>query len=139
MKEIVAIIRRDKLSETRMALEDAGLGEMTVHTVNGRGRQGGTLMTEIDPEVPAEFDAVSRITRYPTPAAYALSHSLTRPVFWIPKRMIQVVVPDDKASLVIRAIMSVNRSGRFGDGRIFVCPIEETVRIRTGERGEDSC
>lgn len=136
MKEVMAVIRRDKIAPTRKALEDIGLGAMTIHSVNGRGRHGGTPITEIDPSIPAEFDAVSKITRHMTPASYALVHSLARPVFWIPKRMVQVVVPDGKVGAVVEAIMGANRTGYYGDGRIFVSPIEEAVQIRTGEKGD---
>ncbi len=134
----MAMIRRDKLSETKKALEAIGLGAMTIQTVNGRGLQGGNMMTDIDPVIPESFDSVSKITSSLTPAHYALAHSLTRPVFWIPKRMIQVLVPDTKSDLAIKAIMEANRTGKMGDGKIFVIPVEETVRVRTGQRGPSS-
>ena len=95
-------------------------------------------MTDLDREVPAEYDAVSKITRNLTPASFALVHSLTRPVFWIPKRMLQIVLPSSMKNEVVDMIMSVNRSGWMGDGKIFVSPIDESLRIRTGERGVDS-
>ncbi|MCL5284654.1 MAG: P-II family nitrogen regulator [Nitrospirae bacterium] len=136
--EITAVIRRDKVAPTMRGLEALGLGSMTITTVSGRGLQGGNVMTDLDREVPAEYDAVSKITRNLTPASFALAHSLTRPVFWIPKRMIQIVIPSGMKAEVVDMIMSVNRTGWMGDGKIFVSPIEESVRIRTGERGPES-
>ncbi len=133
--EITAIIRRDKVAPTMRALEAIGLGSMTITTVSGRGLQGGNVMTDIDREVPAEYESVSKITRHLTPASFALVHSLTRPVFWIPKRMLQIVVPSGMKNEVVDMIMSVNRTGWMGDGKIFVSPLEESLRIRTGERG----
>ena len=133
--EITAIIRRDKVAPTMRALDAIGLGSMTITTVSGRGLQGGNVMTDIDREVPAEYESVSKITRNLTPASFALTHSLTRPVFWIPKRMIQIVIPSAMKDEVVDLIMSVNRSGWMGDGKIFVSPLEDSLRIRTGERG----
>jgi nitrogen regulatory protein PII 2 len=133
--EITAIIRRDKVAPTMRALDAIGLGSMTITTVSGRGLQGGNVMTDIDREVPAEYESVSKITRHLTPASFALVHSLTRPVFWIPKRMIQIVIPSAMKEDVIDLIMSVNRTGWMGDGKVFVSPLEESLRIRTGERG----
>ncbi len=138
MVEVTAIIRRDKVAPTMKALDAMGLGAMTITTVSGRGLQGGNVMTDLDREVPAEYDAVSKITRNLTPASFALVHSLTRPVFWIPKRMLQIVLPSSMKNEVVDMIMSVNRSGWMGDGKIFVSPIDESLRIRTGERGVDS-
>jgi nitrogen regulatory protein PII 2 len=133
--EITAIIRRDKVAPTMRALDALGLGSMTITTVSGRGRQGGNIMTDIDREIPAEYESVSKITRALTPASFALEHSLTRPVFWIPKRMLQIVIPSAMKDDVVDVIMSVNRSGWMGDGKVFVSPLEESLRIRTGERG----
>ncbi len=133
--EITAIIRRDKVAPTMRALDAIGLGSMTITTVSGRGLQGGNVMTDIDREVPAEYESVSKITRNLTPASFALVHSLTRPVFWIPKRMLQIIVPSAMKDEVIDLIMSVNRTGWMGDGKVFVSPLEESLRIRTGERG----
>ena len=133
--EITAIIRRDKVAPTMRALDAIGLGSMTITTVSGRGLQGGNVMTDIDREVPAEYESVSKITRNLTPASFALGHSLTRPVFWIPKRMLQVVIPSAMKDEVVDLIMSLNRTGWMGDGKVFVSPLEESLRIRTGERG----
>ena len=136
--EITAVIRRDKVAPTMRALDNLGLGSMTIATVSGRGRQGGTILTDIDREVPAEYESVSKITKHLTPASFALSHSLTRPVFWVPKRMLTIVVPSPMKDDVVDLIVSTNKTGWMGDGKIFVSPIEESLRIRTGERGTSS-
>ena len=57
---------------------------------------------------------------------------------YVPKRMLTMVVSDDKVGEVIETIMETNRTGMIGDGRIFVCPVKEAIRIRTGERGEEA-
>ena len=57
---------------------------------------------------------------------------------YIPKRMLTMVVPDDRVGQVIETIMETNRTGMIGDGRIFVCPVKEVIRIRTGERGKEA-
>ena len=108
--EIMAIIRRDKVGPTMRGLDAMGLGAMTLTTVNGRGLQGGNVMTDIDREVPAEYESVSKITKHLTPASFALSHSLTRPVFWIPKRMLQIIVPTPMKTEVIDLIMTLGSS-----------------------------
>ena len=136
--EITAVIRRDKVAPTMRALESIGLGSMTISTVSGRGLQGGNVMTDIDREIPAEYESVSRIMSHLTPASFALAHSLTRPVFWIPKRMLTMVIPSSMKDEVVDLIMSVNRTGWMGDGKIFVSPLEESLRIRTGERNMES-
>ena len=57
---------------------------------------------------------------------------------YLPKRMLSVVVEDEFVAAVVAVITRVNRTGNIGDGRIFVCPVEESIRIRTGERGEEA-
>lgn len=133
MKEVMAIIRRDKVPATRAALDALGFSGMTIYTVEGRGKQKG-LIQEIDPELPAELDTGVRLVE--TPSAYAREHTLTKVVRFIPKRQIRVVVPDEAVDRVVRAIIRVNQTGYPGDGKIFVTPVEEVVRVRTGERGQ---
>jgi nitrogen regulatory protein PII 2 len=55
---------------------------------------------------------------------------------YVPKRLVSLIVPDEDADLVVKAIIKVNQTNQFGDGRVFVCPIENVVRIRTDEEGE---
>lgn len=133
MKEITAIVRRDKVPATRLALEALGFPAMTLYTVEGRGKQKGVIQ-EIDPALPPEYDTGVRLV--PTPARYAREHPLSRVVRYVPKRMIQLLVPDEAVEAVVQAVIRVNRTGYPGDGKIFVAPVEEAVRVRTGERGE---
>ncbi|HIO41406.1 MAG TPA: P-II family nitrogen regulator [Aquifex sp.] len=109
MKKIEAIIKPFKLEEVKDALIKLGIGGMTVSEVRGFGQQKGE--TEI-----------YRGTEYV--------------VDFLPKIKIEVVVKDEDAEKVIETIANTARTGRVGDGKIFVIPVEDVVRIRTGERGE---
>lgn len=109
MKKIEAIIKPFRLDYVKDALADIGIHGMTVTEVRGFGRQKGR--TEIYRG--AEYE-----------------------VTFQPKIKIEVVVPDTIAEEAISAIISQAKTGRIGDGKIFVFPIEDTIRIRTGERGE---
>ena len=109
MKRVEAIIKPFKLDEVREALAELGIGGMTVIEVRGFGRTGGRR-------------EVYRGSAYV--------------VDFVPKVMVQVAVPDDLVEDVVQTIERAARTGRIGDGKIFVLPLEEAVRIRTGERGD---
>ena len=109
MKQITAIIKPFKLEEVRAALTDLGLQGMTVTEVKGYGRQKGH--TEIY-----------------RGAEYAVS--------FLPKIKIEAVVPSSSVEPAIRAIVQAAKTGQIGDGKIFVTPVEQVVRIRTGETDE---
>jgi nitrogen regulatory protein P-II 2 len=111
MKLITAIIKPFKLEEVRAALTELGLQGMTVTEVKGYGRQKGH--TEIY-----------------RGAEYAVS--------FLPKVKIETVVPSALASKAIEAITRAAKTGQIGDGKIFVSPIENTVRIRTGEADDEA-
>jgi nitrogen regulatory protein P-II 1 len=111
MKRVVAIIRPFKLDEVKDALAEVQIGGMTVTEVKGFGRTGGKK-------------EVYRGSAYV--------------VDFVPKVKIEVVVPAGQVEAVIDAILKSARTGRIGDGKIFVYPVEEVVRIRTGERAEDA-
>lgn len=130
MKEVLAIIRRALVPQTKKALERAGVAGMTLHAVLGRGKQVG-VMGEIDPELEA-MEGPGKLNM--TPARYALEHQIHRPLQFVPKRLIEIVVEDEKVEQVIRAILEVNQTGNVGDGRVFVLPVEESFSVRTGER-----
>lgn len=108
MVKVEAIIKPYKLTEVRDTLNALGVQGMTVTEVQGYGRQKGQTETYRGAEYKAEF---------------------------IPKVKLEVVVGDDLEKKVVDAIVSVARTGSIGDGKIFVYPIGEVVRIRTGERG----
>jgi nitrogen regulatory protein P-II 2 len=111
MKLVTAIIKPFKLEEVRTALTDLGLQGMTVTEVKGYGRQKGH--TEIY-----------------RGAEYAVS--------FLPKIKIEAVIPSAQVEAVIAAVMAAAKTGAIGDGKIFVSPIERTVRIRTGETDDDA-
>ncbi|PKL66933.1 MAG: nitrogen fixation protein NifHD [Methanobacteriales archaeon HGW-Methanobacteriales-1] len=119
MKEIIAIIRPNKMAQTKEVLDSLGFPAMTANRVIGRGNQKAIInevnfsvdTTGIDP-------ADEKCLRY------------------IPKRMITLVVLEDDVSLVVEAIMKVNCTEQIGDGKIFICPVEDAVRVRTKESGD---
>jgi nitrogen regulatory protein P-II 1 len=111
MKKIEAIIKPFKLDEVKSRLRELGVSGMTVAEVKGFGRTGGK-------------------TEVYRGSAYVVD--------FVPKTRIEVVVKDSLVPEVVEAITSASRTGKIGDGKIFVTPIEEAVRIRTGERGEDA-
>lgn len=132
MKEITAIIRRDKLPETKKVIEDLGYPSLTIQSVEGRGRQKGAMCAEMDSEMPDSFCTAVKLK--PTPSAYALDHTLPKIALYVPKRLLTIVVPDDVVETVVESIIRINRTGKAGDGKIFVSPIESALRVRTGER-----
>mgnify|MGYP001610410972 FL=1 len=131
MKEITAIIRRDKLPETKTALDELGYPSLTIQSVDGRGKQKGAMCAEMDSEMPDSYCTAVKLT--PTPSTYALEHTLPKVALYVPKRMLTIVVPDDVVSKIVKSIIKVNQTGQHGDGKIFVLPIEGAVRVRTGE------
>jgi nitrogen regulatory protein PII len=107
MKLVKSIVRPNKVDDVRAALEKLNLGGMTVTEVRGHGRQKG-------------HTAIYRGKEYD--------------VTLLPKVSIEVVVHDDVAEEVIKAIIAAARTGEIGDGRVFVLPVEHSYNIRTGER-----
>jgi nitrogen regulatory protein PII 2 len=136
MKEITVIIRRDKLPETKKALDDLGYPSLTIQSVEGRGKQRGSMCAEMDTEMPDSYCTAVRLK--PTPSTYALDHTLPKIALFVPKRLLTIVVPDDVVTTVIKSIIRVNRTGKAGDGKIFVSPIENAVRVRTGEKNGEA-
>jgi len=131
MKEITAIIRRDKLPETKTVLEELGYPSLTIQSVDGRGKQKGAMCAEMDSEMPESFCTAVKLK--PTPSEYALEHTLPKIALYVPKRMLTIVVPDDVVTKLVKSLVKVNQTGKRGDGKIFVSPIEGAVRVRTGE------
>jgi len=121
MKEIITIIRSKKVNATKEALAKLGIPSMTAIPVLGRGRQKG-----IDGEVNIEY------------RKGILEQNRSGGMKYIPKRYLSVVVSDENTEAVIDTIIKINQTGQNGDGKIFVCPIEDALRIRTDEQGEDA-
>jgi nitrogen regulatory protein PII 2 len=137
MKEITAVIRRDKLQETKKVLEDLGFPSVSIQSVDGRGKQRGmTCDNDLDPDLPDKFCTSVKLT--PTPSTYALEHSLPKMALFVPKRMLTMVVPDDLVSKIVKSIISVNKTGKTGDGKIFVSSVENAIRVRTLETGGEA-
>ncbi len=123
MKEIIAIIRMNKTSQTKEALVQAGFNSLTAIKVMGRGK----LLKDL-----ALLEEVREENRD------LVLESLLKGGRLIPKRMLSITVPDQEAAKVVDVIISVNKSGNVGDGKIFVLPVSQVVRVRTGERDEEA-
>jgi len=108
MKKIEAIVRQEKLEEVRMALDDLGFVGMTVTEVRGRGRQKGIVQQWRGREYRIDL---------------------------LPKMKVEVVVPREGVEKAVAAIVEAAKTGKVGDGKIFISPVEDVVRVRTGERG----
>ena len=133
MKEITAIIRRDKLSETKQVLDGLGFPSVSIQSVDGRGKQKGAVCdNDLDPELPDNYCMSVKLK--PTPSAYAIEHTLPKVALFVPKRMLTIVVPDDVVSKIVKSIIRVNQTGKTGDGKIFISPVEGALRVRTGEK-----
>src|SRR5438552_12543039 len=111
MKKIEAIIKPFKLDEVKDALAEVGVQGMTVTEVEGFGRTGGKK-------------EVYRGSAYV--------------VDFVPKVKVEIIAKDDMVHQILAAVQGAARTGRIGDGKIFVTPIDEVIRIRTGEKGEDA-
>jgi len=131
MKEITAIIRRDKLPETKRVMEELGYPSLTIQSVEGRGRQKGAMCAEMDSEMPESFCTAVKLA--PTPSSYALEHTLPKVALFVPKRLLTIVVPNDVVTKIVKSLIKVNQTGKAGDGKIFVSPIDGALRVRTGE------
>ena len=111
MKKIEAIIKPFKLDEVKDALHEIGLQGITVVEAKGFGRQKGHTELYRGAEYVVDF---------------------------LPKVKLEIVVDDDMVERAVEAIVTAARTGRIGDGKIFILPVEDVIRVRTGERGKDA-
>jgi len=111
VKQVTAIIKPFKLDEVREALAEVGVSGLTVAEVKGFGRQKGHTELYRGAEYVVDF---------------------------LPKIRVEVVLSDDMVDPAIEAILKVARTGKIGDGKIFVTPVEQAIRIRTGESDEEA-
>ena len=111
MKKIEAIIKPFKLEEVKDALSEVGVEGMTVSEVKGFGRQKGHTEIYRGSEYTVDF---------------------------LPKIKIEIVVADDRVDAAVSAVVKAAKTGKIGDGKVFVSPVEEAVRIRTEEKGESA-
>ena len=109
MKKIEAIIKPFKLEDVKDALEEAGIAGMTVTEVKGFGRQKGHTEIYRGSEYTVDF---------------------------LPKVKLELVLPDERVDAALAAIVKAAKTGKIGDGKVFVSKVEEAIRIRTEERGE---
>ncbi len=111
MKKIEAIIKPFKLDDVREALSNIGVNGMTVTEIKGFGRQKGHTELYRGAEYVVDF---------------------------LPKIKLEIVIAEDRVDECVEAITQAARTGKIGDGKIFVLPVEEVIRIRTGERGREA-
>ncbi len=111
MKKIEAIVKPFKIEEVKNALTKIGVQGMTVTEVKGFGRQKGHTESYRGTEYTIDF---------------------------LPKSKIELIVVDEQLTQVVETIQRAAKTGKIGDGKIFVSPVEEVIRIRTGERGKDA-
>jgi nitrogen regulatory protein P-II 1 len=111
MKLITAVIKPFKLDEVKTALREAGVVGMTITEVRGFGRQGGHTETYRGAEYQIDF---------------------------VPKSKIELVVDEDQVDRIVDVLVEAGRSGKIGDGKVWVTPVETLIRIRTGESGPDA-
>ncbi|MEJ2673326.1 MAG: P-II family nitrogen regulator [Deltaproteobacteria bacterium] len=120
MKEIMAIVRINMMNQTKRALAEAGISSITARDALGRGK-GLVDMTLLEGAEKGYEEAVAQLGQ---------SQRL------IPKRIFYVVVPDRLVPKTVKTIIKVNRTGKSGDGKIFIMPVGDSVRVRTGESGD---
>jgi nitrogen regulatory protein PII len=111
MKKVEAIIKPFKLEEVKDALGEAGIDGMTITEVKGFGRQKGHTEIYRGSEYTVDF---------------------------LPKIKVELVLADSRVEAAVGAIIKAARTGKIGDGKVFVSPVEEAIRIRTGEKGEQA-
>jgi len=119
MKEIITIIRPKKVGQTKDALEKIGFVGLTASSVLGRGNQrgiAGELSCDIRPDV--------------------LSQGRQGGMQYIPKRLLSIVVRDEDVDIVVKTITEVNQTTQIGDGKIFICPVDNAIRVSTNDEGD---
>src|SRR5512135_1098945 len=120
MKEIMAIVRINMMNKTKKALAEAGISSITARDALGRGK-GLVDLTLLEGAEKGYEEAIAQLGQ---------SQRL------IPKRLFFVVVPDRLVDKTIKTIIAVNHTGKSGDGKIFVMPAADAIRVRTGESGD---
>jgi len=119
MKEVMAIVRMNMMNKTKQALSEAGITSMTARDALGRGK--GLV----------DYSLLEGAEKGYEEAIAQLGHSQRL----IPKRLMFIIVPDNLVDTTVKSIIKVNRSGKSGDGKIFVMPVADSVSVRTGESG----
>ncbi len=120
MKEIMAVVRINMMNQTKKALAQAGISSITARDALGRGK-GLVDLTLLEGAEKGFEEAIVQLGQ---------SQRL------IPKRVFFVVIPDRLVRKTVKTIIEVNRTGKSGDGKVFVLPVMDSVRVRTGESGD---
>ena len=120
MKEIMAVVRINMMNKTKKALSDAGISSITAKEALGRGK-GLVDLKLLEGAEKGYEEAIAQLGQ---------SQRM------IPKRFFTIIVPDKLVRRVVETIMKVNHTGKSGDGKIFVLPVSDAVRVRTGENGD---
>jgi nitrogen regulatory protein PII 2 len=120
MKEVIALIRINKINQTKKALLDVGIPAFNVQQVLGRGEKEVDYRL-VQGAIEGHQEAIAQLSGKPKLA---------------PKRMVSIVVTDERLPLVIKTLIAANQTGSPGDGKIFVLPMSEAHRVRTGETDE---
>ncbi|MCW5198637.1 P-II family nitrogen regulator [Desulfobulbus sp. F4] len=120
MKEVIAVVRINMMNQTKKALSDAGIAAFFAHECQGRGK--GFINPKILEGVDKGYEEAASV--------------LGEKGKLYPKRMVTAVVEDSQVDDVVQAIIAVNKTGKPGDGKVFVLPVADAIRVRTGEKGE---
>jgi len=120
MKEIMAIVRMNKMNQTKRALSEAGITSITARDALGRGK-GLVDIHLLEGAEKGYEEAISQLGQTQR---------------MIPKRALIVVVPDELVDKTVQTLIQVNKTGKSGDGKIFVMPCQDAIRVRTGEQGD---
>jgi nitrogen regulatory protein PII 2 len=121
MKEVLAIVRMNMMNKTKRALSEAGITSFTAKDCLGRGK--GLV----------DFKVLQGAEKGYEEAVVQLGQSQRL----IPKRMLFIITPDQLVVKAVQTIINVNQTGKAGDGKIFVLPVADAIRVRTGENGDD--
>jgi nitrogen regulatory protein PII 2 len=124
MKEIIAIIRPNKVVSTKEALEKLDVPSITAMPVIGRGRQRG-IAAELNIDIRPNILVQNRLAGM-------------KDMEYIPKRLLSIVVRNEDVDEIVETIIKVNRTSKIGDGKIFICPVDNAIRVRTDEQGDSA-
>ncbi|MFV0348552.1 MAG: P-II family nitrogen regulator [Halodesulfovibrio sp.] len=122
MKEVIAVVRMNMMNRTKVALNEAGIDAFFAHEAQGRGK--GFISASVLEGAESGYEESAAV--------------LGEKGKLYPKRMLTIVVPDEQVDEVVEVISAANRTGKPGDGKIFVLPMGDAVRVRTGEKGKKS-
>ena len=122
MKEVIAVVRMNMMNQTKKALTEAGVDAFFAHEATGRGK--GFVNPQVLSGAEEGYEEAASL--------------LGEKGKLYPKRMLSIVVKDDRVDDIVRTIIDSNKPGKPGDGKIFVLPVADAVRVRTGEKGAKS-